>query len=442
MKQNLSMNLLIRLQKLDFSLDEVVLEFEEVFKAKGLPGILEVILEYIDSLLISNIEGVVIPKQKRECCACDKWHLHGRTSKTVKTGIGKLKLNLNRMRCSSCNTTHSPFNIFFGLSRSINFTNELQKKCCETVLEQSYRRSARSLNLIGKLGLNKNEVHRIVNLCDLDFQNISNLKNINSLMADGTGYKPHFEDQKGELKIVIGLNSLNRPVPIGAWIMKGWKAIGNEVKKANSPANKKLAFKPIANVLITDGEIALIKGLKDLAYHEQRCQWHFIRDFKNAYVYQESGSKTQCRELQNLIGTTINNCMDTLEKKTKEDLIKTIAESEIKLQELEVQLKKDKFLKSAVYVRNAREELFTHLKYILTTGEEVYRTTSVIERLMRELARRFKRIAHNWSEAGAEKLGRMLLRYTLDKNGWEKVWKDKIVSTGNFKLVLSDAYST
>ncbi|NOT79345.1 MAG: hypothetical protein HOP07_10160 [Bacteriovoracaceae bacterium] len=65
MKQNLSMNLLIRLQKLDFSLDEVVLEFEEVFKAKGLPGILEVILEYIDSLLIHNIEGVVIPKQKR-----------------------------------------------------------------------------------------------------------------------------------------------------------------------------------------------------------------------------------------------------------------------------------------------------------------------------------------------------------------------------------------
>ncbi|NOT79343.1 MAG: hypothetical protein HOP07_10150 [Bacteriovoracaceae bacterium] len=167
-----------------------------------------------------------------------------------------------------------------------------------------------------------------------------------------------------------------------------------------------------------------------------------LETLKNAYVYQESGSKTQCRELQNIIGTAINNCMDTLEKKTKEDLIKTIAESEIKLQELEAHLKRDKFLKSAVYVRNAREELFTHLKYILTTGEEVYRTTSVIERLMREFARRFKRIAHNWSEAGAEKLGRMLLRYTLDKIGWEKVWKEKIIITGNFKLVLSDAYPT
>ncbi len=440
MKQNLTMNLLVRLQKLDFSLDEVVLEFEKVFKEKGLPGILEVILEYIDSLLINNIEGVVIPKQKRECCACNIWHSHGRTTKTVKTSLGKLKLNLARMKCSSCKTTHSPFNIFFGLTRTINFTYEFQKKCCELVLNQSYRRSVNELKSIGNLDVKKNELHRIVNRCDLDFQNIKNLKDINSIMADGTGYKPHFEEQKGELKIVIGLNNLNRPVPIGAWIMKGWKAIGNEIKKENSPVNKKLVYKPIANVLITDGEIALINGLKDLAHHEQRCQWHFIRDFKNAYVYQKAGSKTQCSEFQNLIGTAINNCMDTLEKKTKEDLIKTIAESEIKLQELEVQLKKDKFLKSAVYVRNAREELFTHLKYILATGEEVYRTTSIIERLMREFARRFKRIAHNWSEA--EKLGRMLLRFTLDKKGWEEVWKQKIIITGNFKLELSDAYPT
>ncbi len=55
MKQNLTMNLLVRLQKLDFSLDEVVLEFEKVFKEKGFPGILEVILEYIDSLLLKQI---------------------------------------------------------------------------------------------------------------------------------------------------------------------------------------------------------------------------------------------------------------------------------------------------------------------------------------------------------------------------------------------------
>ena len=32
MKQNLSVNLLVRLQELDFTFDEVIIEFEKVFK--------------------------------------------------------------------------------------------------------------------------------------------------------------------------------------------------------------------------------------------------------------------------------------------------------------------------------------------------------------------------------------------------------------------------
>jgi hypothetical protein len=440
MKQNLSINLLVRLQKLDFSLDEVVIEFEKVFKEKGMPGILEIILEYVDSLLVNNVETAVIPKQKKECCSNETWHSHGFTTKAVKTSVGRLNLRLRRMKCL-CQTTHTPFNIFFDLSRKKNYTNELQKKCCELVCNQSYRRSSRELKSIGNLDIKKGELYRIVNSCDLDFQNIKNLKDLNSLMGDGTGYKPHFEDQKSELKIVIGLDRENKPIPIGAWILKGWKAIGNEIKKANSPANKKLAFKPIANVLITDGEVSLIKGLRDLAYHTQRCQWHFVRDFKNAYVYQEKGDKSECRQIQNEIQDQINKCMDALTKDEKE-LFDSIVKAEVHLQELQAKLRQEKFLKASTYVKNASDELFTHLKMILKTGEEVYRTTSLIERLMRELARRFKRIAHNWSEVGAERLARMLLRFTLDKKGWEEVWKTKIIITGNFKLETVGIYPT
>jgi hypothetical protein len=440
MKQNLSVNLLVRLQELNFSFDEVIIEFEQVFKVKGMPGILEVILEYIDGHLVNNIATAVIPKMKRECCSNDIWHSHGWTTKTVKTSMGKLKLRLKRMKCQ-CQTTHIPFHLFFGLSKKKNFSNELQKKCCELVCNQSYRRSTNQLKSIGNLDIKKNELYRIVNSCDLDFQNTKNLKNINSLMADGTGYKPHFEDQKSELKIVVGLDNENRPIPIGAWIFKSWKSIGTELKKHNSPANKKLAFKPIANVLITDGEIALIKGLEHLAHHQQRCQWHFVRDFKNAYVYLEKGDKSTCRQIQNQIYEHINNCMNSL-KKDEKSVIDSIVKAEIHLEELEKKLKLEKFNKASIYVRNARQEIFTHLKIILTTGEDVYRTTSLIERVMRELARRFKRIAHNWSEAGAERLARMLLRFTLDKKGWDKVWSQKIIITGNFKMETVGIFPT
>lgn len=57
MKQNLSVNLLVRLQVLDFTFDEVIIEFEQVFKEKGMPGILEVILEYVDGHLVKNISS-------------------------------------------------------------------------------------------------------------------------------------------------------------------------------------------------------------------------------------------------------------------------------------------------------------------------------------------------------------------------------------------------
>lgn len=440
MKQNLSVNLLVRLQELNFSLDEVIIEFEKIFKEKGIPGMLEVILEYIDGLLVNNIVEAVIPKMKRECCSNDIWHSHGQTTKTVKTSMGKLKLRLKRMKCL-CQTTHIPFHLFFGLSKKKNFSSELQKKCCEIVCNQSYRRSARELNSIGNLDIKKMELYRIVNSCDLDFQNTKNLKSVNSLMADGTGYKPHFDDQKSELKIMVGLDNQNHPIPIGAWIFKSWKSIGTELKKNNSPSNKKLIFKPIANVLITDGEIALIKGLQHLAHHHQRCQWHFVRDFKNAYVYLEKGDKATCRQIQNELYEQINNCMDALNKDEK-SVIDSIVKAELHLEELEKKLKIEKFNKAATYVKNARQELFTHLKIILTTGEDVYRTTSLIERVMRELARRFKRIAHNWSEAGAERLARMLLRFTLDKKGWEEVWRQKIIVTGNFKIDITGIYPT
>lgn len=173
MKQNLSVNLLVRLKKLDLSLDEVIIEFEKVFKEKGMPEILEVIFENIDGLLVNNIATAIIPKMRRECCSNDIWHSHGFTTKTVKTSMGKLKLRLKRMKCL-CRTTHVPFNLFFELNKSKNFSNELQKKCCELICNQSYLRSVRELNSIGNLGIKKMELYRIVNSCDLDFQNPKN----------------------------------------------------------------------------------------------------------------------------------------------------------------------------------------------------------------------------------------------------------------------------
>jgi hypothetical protein len=87
-------------------------------------------------------------------------------------------------------------------------------------------------------------------------------------------------------------------IPVGAWIRSSWAQIGREIKKANHPS-KKLAFKPVANILLSDGDRNLIKGLKPLTLHQQRCQWHFVRDFKYAYKYQDKGDDAEAKKLTN-----------------------------------------------------------------------------------------------------------------------------------------------
>jgi len=79
---------------------------------------------------------------------------------------------------------------------------------------------------------------------------------------------------------------------------------------------------------------------------------------------------------------------------------------------------------------------------LLASGTEVPKVTSRIERFMREMARRLKRIAHNWSEKGAEAMARILMKLTLDKEGWEEYWKNKMKISGNFKMEVKMSYST
>lgn len=82
------------------------------------------------------------------------------------------------------------------------------------------------------------------------------------------------------------------------------------------------------------------------------------------------------------------------------------------------------------------------MRVLIKSGQKVARVTSRIERFMREMARRMKRIAHNWSEAGAEVMARILLKIKLDPVGWENYWKEKMKITGKFQLEVKIASST
>ena len=94
------------------------------------------------------------------------------------------------------------------------------------------------------------------------------------------------------------------------------------------------------------------------------------------------------------------------------------------------------YSKASTYVTNARSNLFTYLKYWMKTGIVTPKVTSKLERLMREIGRRIKKFAFNWSKKGCAKMTRIILKVITDPKSWEAYWDNKMKLSGNIRLTF------
>ncbi len=85
------------------------------------------------------------------------------------------------------------------------------------------------------------------------------------------------------------------------------------------------------------------------------------------------------------------------------------------------------YKKAYTFVNNAKAQLYTYIDSWLATGNEYSKVTSVVERIMREIKRRIKKIGFSWSEKGAEKMTRLvLLQLSSTKKTWEDYWANQM----------------
>lgn len=109
-----------------------------------------------------------------------------------------------------------------------------------------------------------------------------------------------------------------------------------------------------------------------------------VRDFKYAYLYQdEGGTKNEWLEYKKKLWELLQKAEPEnlkLDNLSQDEVSLTIMRevwlAEKELSELEDKLKTDNFSKAATYLRNAREQLFTHLRFLIKTGEEIPKVTS------------------------------------------------------------------
>lgn len=74
-----------------------------------------------------------------------------------------------------------------------------------------------------------------------------------------------------------------------------------------------------------------------------------------------------------------------------------------------LELKMKGYKKAKTFVENAKSQLFTYVENWIKTGISNPKVTSLVERMMREIKRRIKRMGYRWSEQGAEKMTRVIL---------------------------------
>jgi hypothetical protein len=153
------------------------------------------------------------------------------------TSLGQVELEWTRPRCKSCGKLHHPLKEFFGLDRYQTKSSELEKMCLEVVSEDSYRKSVGKITNLTPVSFNHRTLHGWV-MKSKGAQIKVKHSDLEVLLADGTKFKKFVnvksEERKktlceglgqvyktpsnrGEVKILMGINEDKELVPSGAW---------------------------------------------------------------------------------------------------------------------------------------------------------------------------------------------------------------------------------
>lgn len=414
-----------------FSLDELVIELRRVVQEEGLSGLLRLVLEALDELWAiracreNRLPGVA-------GCGHGRWEVKDRVPRRLRTGGGVVQFKWRRLVCRVCGKQTVPMRQWLGLQRWQSKTGELEQVVMETVADQSYRRSTRHLETIGVIPVPKSTAHRWVAQSGCD-QTDWPKGQLPTLLADGTGYKERPDagnghSNKGELRVVIGLDDAGKAVPVGTWSNTSWEQIAAELEH-------KAGGKKLGQQLSCDGEPGLADRLARLVNSVQRCHWHMVHDLDRLMWFDRAPLKERRQEqakMAGMIGIQLPaGDFQSVKEQDKQALEEQVGQTQRQLSDLVRSLQKRGYDQAATYVAQAQGRLFSYVDFWLQTGVISPRTSSYIERLMREIGRRLKRIAFGWSAAGAAKMARIIIRRLYSPEQWSDYWKNFLKLNGH-----------
>ena len=353
-----------------------------------------------------------------------------KNNRRFSTVFGKLNLRLRVAQCCNCGAYYSPLLNALKVGRYARKEANFEHEVIEAVIDTNYRRLIDGRSIDISLG----GIHNVVVGSDIDetFQEPVSVKDLSAIMADGTGVKQQ-KGRKGELRAVIGITNKGCVEPLGSFTNTEWPEIERTIKERIKEAE------PYKIPFIYDGEPGLDDFLSEVA-ESQRCTWHGPRGLYHALWedgVKKKDSQPETDKIKHLIGIELpEGDFEILKEKDKVQVKSQYEISKSEIRELIKTFQDKGYKHGAAYVENLADRLFTNIELWLKTGIIAPKTTSLLERVFREIGRRLKKIAWGWSDKAVTNLSKMIMIRQYSRDKWEQYWKNKLEIKGYFDIEI------
>ncbi len=352
----------------------------------------------------------------------------------ISSVFGELVVAIREVECCTCGARYSPIlgalKIGPYARKEMNFEHEVT----EAVIDTNYRRLIDGRSIDISLG----GIHNLVVESDIDetFQEPVLVDDFSAILADGTGIKQQ-KGSKGELRVVVGITKSGQVEPLGSFSNTDWSEIEKTIKQRIKEA------KAYGIPFIYDGEPGLDHFLADVAM-SQRCTWHAPRGLYHSLWqdgFKKKDSQPEMDKIKKLIGIELpEGDFELLKEEDKQQVNEKYESSKTQIKELIETFREKGYRHGASYLENLSDRLFTNIELWLKTGVIAPKTTSLLERLFREVGRRLKKIAWGWSDKAVTNISKMIMIKQYSREKWEQYWKEKLGIKGYFNIYISEIF--
>lgn len=342
-------------------------------------------------------------EQEMICTACGVvhgphgWVQRGTRRRRLKTLFGEVQLDLLQVTCGACGSTRAAAAQALGLAPGERMSQALEQCALERVFTLSYRRSVQAIVSCAGVRLSASTLHRRVQRRGRQLQ-LTPDPVARVVLADGTKVRAGDRAALEELRMAVQVLGREK---VGGRTRARLRLLGLEVGPRGWP--KVMQPSAQTRVVVTDAEPALRAQVRDCytgARHQQ-CEWHMGRS---------------------LDWSLRTDGVGLLERKQYRDRLQAILWGPAPLEQRRGAY--DQLADQLSHSPTSQKQLRQARRFVLLDPPPSERTTSLLERQMREVDRRAWNGAR-WSNPGLGHLLRLSFAHTHNPDDYQRLWDNR-----------------